>query len=540
MVVVIGVPLAAVVTSWSWPRGVEQATRAATNETSPIVIMEPAADAVSPGSAKPRGFFPPEARAKAARLLSIAAKPDGAREQSSAARFARAKGATRIPVANAKLGLPLPVGFLADLPRNSVPDWLRGDLRKLTEATLDTVPELTFHEELANYELFRERHPDASSFVDALVKERPDLDGLPFFRGPACRLGDDFAKRLGAYALGVREALGNRGGSRERMDIRSDKIRGVDQSWLWSMAASGAYAGAVDPEIRIDMLPAMMQILAVAPPVYRAGIAEQLKAPRSPDLRAAHTLVRLALFDPHPEVRAAAVESLRDQPLDSYAGPLVDGFRYPWAPVPFRAADAVIQLKATSLLPHIVDLLDEPDPTAPRKVGGKTAVREMVRINHHRNCLLCHAKADNSDARNLQGLVAPVPSPDRELPPLFTVVYYDGARSADVLVRANETYLRQDFSTLLDVKDPGKWSKQQRFDFFVRTRVLTAAEAKTLDKSANDVAHHRRAALYALHTLTDAYLGPNAADWRPELRRRFGETAYAGDRPGYFELRDSR
>ena len=60
-------------------------------------------------------------------------------------------------------------------------------------------------------------------------------------------------------------------------------------------------------------------------------------------------------------------------------------------------ADALVALKCMTALPKVVDFLDEPDPAAPfeRTENGVTvtAVREMVKLNHNRNCLLCHAPA---------------------------------------------------------------------------------------------------------------------------------------------------
>ena len=45
--------------------------------------------------------------------------------------------------------------------------------------------------------------------------------------------------------------------------------------------------------------------------------------------------------------------------------------------------------------------------------------------------------------------------------------YYDGD---GIFVRADVTYLRQDFSVMQSVENPGKWPALQRFDFLVRIR----------------------------------------------------------------------
>ncbi len=44
-------------------------------------------------------------------------------------------------------------------------------------------------------------------------------------------------------------------------------------------------------------------------------------------------------------------------------------------------------------MPALEKLLDEPAPDAPFKQGGKWLKRELVRVNHLRNCLLCHASS---------------------------------------------------------------------------------------------------------------------------------------------------
>ncbi|MCI0378813.1 MAG: hypothetical protein L0215_14490, partial [Gemmataceae bacterium] len=94
--------------------------------------------------------------------------------------------------------------------------------------------------------------------------------------------------------------------------------------------------------------------------------------------------------------------------------------------------------------------------------------------------------------------------------------------SPDLLIRADITYLRQDFSMMMQVPDAKPWPEMQRYDFLVRTRVLTAEEEKTyrelLDKRATKwVSPNQQAALTALRALTGQDAGPSAAAWRKLL-----------------------
>src|SRR5262245_65228345 len=99
----------------------------------------------------------------------------------------------------------------------------------------------------------------------------------------------------------------------------------------------------------------------------------------------------------------------------------------------------------------------------------------MVRINHLQNCLLCHPPSfDTSDK-----VRAGVPSPDgtggQAPSSRGTGGYSVGSRG--IFVRADVTYLKQDFSVMLPVLKPDLRQVVERFDFFVRERVALASEA---------------------------------------------------------------
>src|SRR5262249_23211114 len=142
---------------------------------------------------------------------------------------------------------------------------------------------------------------------------------------------------------------------------------------------------------------------------------------------AAAILARRAVFDPSAEARQEAVAGLHSWPAWAYLPTLLGGLRYPWPPANYHAAEALAALGAAAAVPDLVRMLDAPDPCAPFEVkgGGKRAlaVRELVRLNHHGSCLLCHAPSFAPDDL----VVAPVPSPLEPLP--SGRIYYAGRRA---------------------------------------------------------------------------------------------------------------
>src|SRR5262249_27856309 len=118
---------------------------------------------------------------------------------------------------------------------------------------------------------------------------------------------------------------------------------------------------------------------------------------------ATRALVRLAVYSGEESVREYALLLLKDRPANDVTDTLLAGLRHPWPAVVKNAGEAVARLERKDLLPQLVALLDAPDPRAPaeQSVGGKKAlaVRELVKINHHRNCALCHPPANTPDVK---------------------------------------------------------------------------------------------------------------------------------------------
>ena len=256
----------------------------------------------------------------------------------------------------------------------------------------------------------------------------------------------------------------------------------------------------------VESIPAAKQILTGEDRLFRLGLVKNLDEVKAID--ATKALANLALFDLDTDVRIAALEALRERPKRDYQDMVVKALRYPWLPVVQHAAQAAVTLELQSAIPEIVPLLDAPDPRVPfgvREGEGKPKqmIRELVRVNHHRNCMLCHAPVETAERdrtflRDLPvGRLFPVRSPCRRARRRSTI-----RRTAwRPFVRADITYLRQDFSVQQHVEDSGKWPEMQRFDFLVRTRKLGAAEVAKLPPPPA-VSEYKDAILIALRGLT--------------------------------------
>jgi hypothetical protein len=251
------------------------------------------------------------------------------------------------------------------------------------------------------------------------------------------------------------------------------------------------------------VLPVLAHVLEAEGEAVRLRLVQELA--REHDPSAVAVLAGRAMADLSPRVRQAAVATLKAFPPEQYEPYLLQGLRYPWPAVAGHAAAALVQLDARAAVPKLVELLTLPDPARPargRKAGG-WVVRELVRLNHLRNCLLCHA----ASAGPSDGLLrAPVPTPGRPLP-----VAAAGHPAGD-FVRADFVFLRPDFSADLPAGADGPWPAEQRFDFVVRT-VRLPADALPVLKTAGDYPQ-RQAVRYALRRLTGQDGGDSLARWR--------------------------
>jgi hypothetical protein len=270
--------------------------------------------------------------------------------------------------------------------------------------------------------------------------------------------------------------------------------------------------------VTLARLAALTQMLAAESAEMRLGLVKYLTA--TPHVEATRALARTVLYSPEEDVRAAAITALKVRREKDYTAVLVTGLQYPWPAVARRAADALAKLERTDLIPELLAVLDAADPRLPelKEADGKVRVREMVKLNHHRNCMMCHAPSGSGapGAHALQAEVAvqgqPLPQPS------------EGYRQSnpELMIRVDVTYLRPDFSATLPVKDAQPWPEAQRFDFLVRERTLTADEAaafrETLAlKEEGVLSPYHKAALAALRDLTGKDTAPTAGAWRKLL-----------------------
>ena len=423
---------------------------------------------------------------------------------------------------------------------------LTDDLTKVPEVEFEARPEKVAADgkltEQAAHQLAKISHVNAKktdAFMAALIESRADLAGLPFAIGDDCRTAAERSKCFTQAVATVRQALpraavgqvtlGNFtavAGNSVVVDVPQPvgQAGGVPQGF-WPLYATlcanedathSKNDKAFAEHLALARIAALMQMLAPESAEMRLGLVKYLTA--IPHVEATRALAKLAIFSAEDDVRSAAVESLKVRREKDYTDILVKGLRYPFPAVAKRSADAIAGTGRSDLIGELVAVLDEDDPRMPQAKGGKKVVREMVKVNHHRNCMMCHAPGT--------GGVVPASALTAEVPvqgqPLPTPAQGYRQSSPDLMVRIDVTYLRQDFSVMLAVADGHPWPELQRFDFMVRERALTAEEATTFrdkltPKETGVLSPYHKAALSALRELTGKDTTPTAAAWRKLL-----------------------
>ena len=278
-----------------------------------------------------------------------------------------------------------------------------------------------------------------------------ELAGLPILGEDQCHKSAEEVNELARVSRGMASTNRNRF-AREAVFSLSQEL-GMEQEIFKFIEKSSFDTTSVSP---------LVQILQVGGVDVRVSLVEALSRIEGPE--ASRALADRALFDLSREVRVAATESLKRRDRGEYRPRLLRAFRYPLPAAAFHAAETLVALGDADALPSLEELLDEPDPSEPFAAEDGTLQKtELVRVNHLRNCLLCHPRS-GSPSDQVRGAV---PTPGQPLPQLY---YQSSTRDA---VRAEVTYLRQDFSVMQLVSDRGPWPEMQRFDFLVRTRTLT-------------------------------------------------------------------
>jgi hypothetical protein len=368
----------------------------------------------------------------------------------------------------------------------------------------------------------------------AIWSLRPDMLMLPMRDGQASMLGRKAATELGALSRKLHvylDAIAPAGPDGRPMPVLRQRLRqdlrGKKPEWL-----------------RGEAVPTLTQMLMADDAATRRLLVELLAAiPQEP---ATLALAQRAAFDLDAGVRAAAVEALKDRDPEVSRPVLLKALRYPWPPPADFAAEALVHLKDRGAVSELVGLLREPRPGRPYVTPDRRVViREVVKINHQRNCVLCHVPSLSGK----DPVVGVDPVPVRP-PPEWGGggsgaggKWSRGGRGSSsstsagavtVLVRADITFLRQDFSVGFPVANPAQQVPQLqqaaqgnpaldrairtppppvRFDFVVRTRPVQKGERKKwqgLDEQSNP---HRDAVLFTLRQLTGQDHGDSTDAW---------------------------
>jgi hypothetical protein len=332
-----------------------------------------------------------------------------------------------------------------------------------------------------------------------LLARRDDLKGLPLLLGTACRMSKAQAVVLGGIASKFRrlEAPAKDGAPAWEHGAREDKL----QRFLEIARA------CLGKEATLLIRP-FEQLYQTEGPLLRAELVRTLA--RIKGKEATRALARRAVYDLSPDVREHAVTALKECDLNDARPVFLAALRHPWAPVADHAALALVELQDTGAVPLLRDLLDEPDPSVPDRVStGKWFRKELVRVNHVRNCLLCHPPAvGRSDGLSDDGTVPAIrellkePAPPPRYYPNDPAPQLASRNPDPPRVRADLVYFRQDFSVMHKVGRPAKGPDVQRFDYLVRESEVPRHAVALLQQAGRPRTYPQREAVrYALANL---------------------------------------
>ena len=357
----------------------------------------------------------------------------------------------------------------------------------------------------------KENDQQQDKFLLTLMDTRKEVRGLPFAMGGACRIGQGPATLFQAAVEAARHGMDQDAFPRSSMQQHQD-----ESTPFWAVYNAETQNQDTDAGVA-----ALTQILGPERGTLRASMVQHLAASSRPT--AIRTIAKAAIFDASSDARLAAIKALKDRPeaKEQYTDILMHGLRYPMAIVAKRSAQAIIALDRKDLMPQVAAFLGETAPGDPQVVDGKECVREVVRINHHRNCLLCHPPASQQALPNEVPGVMPIPG--TPFPSSPSEAYGNAQSFGDPMVRADTTYLRQDFSARMPVANASPWPEMQRFDFLVRTRVVEGKELAALQqqvqaRAADFLSENHKAAIRVLSELTgQANVAPTQKAWQAVL-----------------------
>lgn len=322
---------------------------------------------------------------------------------------------------------------------------------------------------------------------------RPGLCELPWQPTAARQLSNEAAISLQTNATRLHERLG-----RLPKNIKDDADLKPLRTKLWGETPDGKWD-------KPDCVPAVTQILQAQVTPVRVLLVEQLA--KIPGRASSEALAQRAIYDLSPQVREQAINALQSRRVSEYQQVLLNGLRWPWRPVTEHSAEAIAALQLKELKLELDAILQEPDPTLPftkaNDSGKGLYVRELVKLSHAQNCLVCHPRSfDKTDL--VRGAQPGEPSPGEIFPSYASHKRFRGSTVDLVQVRADNTTLRQDFSVLHPNAHPDQPS--QRFDYFIRERQATVAELRLNQQRAKGERPsgpniQREAVLFALHSI---------------------------------------
>jgi sugar lactone lactonase YvrE len=383
---------------------------------------------------------------------------------------------------------------------------LEKQLAKAPILTLDTSARRA--ESVQLIALGKKAHADDAAV--SIMEKRHDLHGLPWLKGDACKISSTAADSLEEGSIALRNFMSGVARTSPRAFLAGGSTQRPDPKNLHEQLNKNGrdHNRWQKPEA----IPALQQLLMAEDEAVREVLVDQLATIEGK--KASVALAHRALFDLNPNVRERALNALADRPAAEYRDTLLAGFNYPWPVVAEHAAEAVIALKMKDAVAPLLAVLDMPDPQAPYKDSKRgMVVKELVRVNHLLNCVMCHAPS-TAQTDKVRGRV---PVTTQALPPAFSRQYY--ADTTGTFVRANVTYLRQDFSVPMKVEKPGLWPAMQRFDFMVRERPATLADSMAA-KKVKSPTPHQQSVVFALRELTGEDPGPTVEDWKKHLVRK--------------------
>lgn len=370
------------------------------------------------------------------------------------------------------------------------------------------------------------RHVNQKSvdgYLKALLQNRQDLAGLSFLMGEDCKMKkeavNDFKLGLDVLRISLKQTVPAGAQALVQLDATTAALfwNTYQDQWTNIVKKTLVKHPFHHEHINAAHLAGLTQVLMPESSPMRQGLAKYLGS--VPTVEATRALAKMAIYSPEKEVRQEALKVLKVRREKDYTDILVAGLKYPWPVVAQRAGEALVQLECNSVVPQLVDMIDDADPRAPVAKNDAFVARQMVKLNHHHNCLMCHSPVDKTTPP--QAVTAPMPIPGVALGS-FQEGYNSIPSTPDILVRIDVTYLRQDFSVLQPVADAHPWPRMQRFDFLVRDVTLTPAQAKALQQKLQPAkgagSPYQQVVLGSLRSLTglDAAATPQA--WKQALK----------------------